>query len=262
MSTARRARRNPHGFGVGLTVAAASVVGAVVAVGAVVGGCGSFGAADVPGSDGGDAGVDADVRDAAGDAPIPPGCVMAAEPREAPKCVSSDVGVFVSSTGKDDATGKREAPVKSVGKAIELAVAQGLSRVYLCAGTYAESVKLTSAVSLYGGFSCKDWSYTAQKAAIAPAAVGYALEIADVPSSVEVMDLTLTALAGTALRPSSVAAFVRKSPKVLMRRVSLIAGNGFDQPLAGGGANLANPPRQDWQIHHDRTGKSTTTGLS
>ncbi len=244
MSTARRARRNPHGFGVGLTVAAASVVGAVVAVGAVVGGCGSFGAADVPGSDGGDAGVDADVRDAREDgAIVPDGCDPKAEPREAPKCVVSGYGIFVSPTGNDDATGKREAPVKSVGKAIELAVAQRLSRVYVCAGTYAESVKLTSAVSLYGGFSCKDWSYTAQKAAIAPAAVGYALEIADVPSSVEVMDLTLTALAGTALRPSSVAAFVRKSPKVLMRRVSLMAGNGFDQPLAGGGANLANPPR-------------------
>ncbi len=82
---------------------------------------------------------------------------MNAEPKDAPKCVSDDVGVFVDSTGSDDNPGTKSSPVKSLAVGIAKLGARG--RVYICEGTYAESVKLTSGVSLYGGFACGQWTY-------------------------------------------------------------------------------------------------------
>jgi len=73
--------------------------------------------------------------------------------KDAPKCVVSDFGVFVDGrSGADTNTGTKESPVKTIGAA--LGKLGGKSRVYVCDGTYGEHVKLSSAVSMYGGFVC------------------------------------------------------------------------------------------------------------
>lgn len=90
------------------------------------------------------------------DAVAPPGCDPTKAPKDSPACVDDNFGVFVSPTGEDGATGKKAAPDKTIGKGVELAGSRGLARVYVCEGTYGESVEVTKPVSLCGGLAC-DW---------------------------------------------------------------------------------------------------------
>ena len=148
-----------------------------------------------------------------GKAPVPPGCNENADPKDSPKCVDDAYGVFVDATGGDDSrAGGRATPVKTIATA--LSKLGNKSRVYLCAGTYAESVKLTSAVSLYGGYGCATWEHDGSKAKLAPTAPGYALSVTDVTGPVVLADLEVVALPGTEAAPSSIAAFVSSSPSV------------------------------------------------
>lgn len=172
------------------------------------------------GSDGGDG---ADVQ---GDVVAPPGCKPELDPKDAPACVVDSYGVFVDAAkGADGNPGTKAAPLKTFTAA--LAKAGSLPRVYVCEGTYAEHVKLTRGVSIYGGFACADWAYSGAKAKIAPSDVGFALHIAAVTSPVVVADLEMVALPGTKAAPSSIGAFVARSTDVTMRRVKVTAGTGF-----------------------------------
>ena len=211
--------------------------------------CGSVdgsvdGGADGAVVDAGDAGADATARDGGeagpGDAgaeaeAAPPSCNLAADPKDdAALCVTDAVGVFVDAThGLDTNTGTKASPWKTIGKA----VAAAPSRVYICAGTYPAAVNVTSSVSLYGGWSCSDWSYSASNAVvIAPTAAGAALTLSHV-GGVFVEDLEVDALAGTAATPSSVAALVASSTGVTFRRVTLKAGPGLGATASAGTTN-------------------------
>lgn len=89
------------------------------------------------------------------------------------------------------------------------------ARVYVCEGTYAEHVKVTSAVSVYGGFACGSWSYTGTMASVAPTDVGYALEVSKVSNAVTFADVNLAAVVpGTAASPSSIAVLVSEAASV------------------------------------------------
>lgn len=165
----------------------------------------------------------------------PAGCDPLAEPKDAPKCVVSEFGVFVDGTGGADGNaGTRESPVKSIGAA--LGKLGNKNRIYVCSGTYAEHVKVTSAVSIYGGFACGGWSYTGEKAKVAPADAGYALEVSKVSSAVTIADVSLTAIAGTAASVSSIAALVSEASGVTLTRCELKAGAGFDGKKGDDGA--------------------------
>ncbi|HAN32799.1 MAG TPA: hypothetical protein DCQ06_14490, partial [Myxococcales bacterium] len=67
-----------------------------------------------------------------------------------------DVAIFVSKKGNDQANGTIEAPVASISKGVELAVAQGKRDVYVATGVYAGSIGLAASVQVYGGYS-SDW---------------------------------------------------------------------------------------------------------
>jgi hypothetical protein len=190
-----------------------------------------------------DAGIDA-----APDGPVltgvPEGCDPSADPKDAPACVVNEYGVFVDATaGNDSNAGTRESPVKSIGTA--LGKLSGKPRVYICDGTYAEHVKLTSAVSLFGGFACGAWTYSGTKAKIAPQDVGYALEVSKVSGATAIADLAFAAQPGTEAAPSSIAAFVSGSPAVTFRRVTLTADKGASaaaQPKAANGTLMSSTP--------------------
>src|SRR5215213_9301610 len=129
----------------------------------------------------GDAGSD-------GNLPVPAGCDPAADPKDAPKCVVSDYGIFVdATTGSDNNTGSKELPVKTITSA--LTKLNGRPRIYVCEGTYPESVKLTSAVSIFGGFACNTWEYNGNKPSIAPNAGVAAIEIVGGSSPMRIADL-------------------------------------------------------------------------
>lgn len=161
------------------------------------------GSANDGSSSGGDGGPD-------GAVPIPEGCDPNADPKDAPKCVVSDFGIFVdATTGNDGNSGSKELPVKSIGGA--LAKLNGRPRIYVCEGTYPESVKLTSPISIYGGFACGTWAYTGKRPTVTPAS-GVALEVVGLSAAPRIRDMTFSgAPSAAAANRSSVAIFVRQS---------------------------------------------------
>jgi len=182
----------------------------------------------VVGTDGPDVGVDAGgdaaPRTVTGVAP-PEGCDASAEPQKSLPCVVDAYGIFVdSAAGTDAAAGTKAAPLKTLSSA--LLKLEGRARIYVCDGTYSEHVKLTTSVSIYGGFACKTWAYDGKRARVAPSDSGFALQIENVPSALVVQDMDFTAMPGTDAPSSSIGAFVSASPKVTLRRVTLTAQNG------------------------------------
>jgi hypothetical protein len=110
---------------------------------------------------------------------LPPGCDGTKDPKDDACGVTDSVGVFVSAaTGGDDTDGTKAKPLRTIGKAMEKARATGRRRIYVCEGTYVESLVLDSmadGLRFYGGFTCGDFVWTGAKAKIAPASSGYAL---------------------------------------------------------------------------------------
>ena len=179
-----------------------------------------------------DGGTDAGAPDVV----APPGCNLTESPKESAACVDDAVGVFVSPSGDDGATGKKLAPVKSISKGIELAASRGLPRVYVCEGTYETSVEIKAPVSIHGGFSCQ-WAYTGAKPKLAPPK-GIALRVTGAGAGVVVEDLEVVGSAdANTPGDSAIAVFVTESPNVTFRRTNLSGGAG----IAGGkGAARSN----------------------
>ena len=140
-------------------------------------------------------------------------------------------GVFIDATSGDDTAGDgtEEHPYKTFAKGIDAATTGG-KRLFACAGTYAESVKLTAAnngIEMYGGFSCSDWSYSGDKTEVAPGTGDPALVIDQVDGA-HVEDIAFTSADATTLGGNSVAASVNKSKKIDLYGVTLTAGKGAD----------------------------------
>ena len=68
---------------------------------------------------------------------------------------SDEIGIFVATTGSDDNPGTMGEPVRTMGVAVDLALAEDKS-VFVAAGTYEELV--SSQVSLYGGYDASGWT--------------------------------------------------------------------------------------------------------
>jgi len=163
--------------------------------------------------------------------------------------VTESRGVFVAPTGSDaTGSGTRAAPYATITHGVGAAKASG-KNVYVCAGDYAENVILAAAedgVSIYGGLDCVSWSYaTANRVKVAPAAAGYALEVASLSVGTTLEDLEFDAQNAPAATAgaSSVAAFVHGSENVTLTRVVLVAGAGSN----GAAGTSAGPPGpSDW----------------
>jgi hypothetical protein len=65
-----------------------------------------------------------------------------ADPEDAQCLVTEAYGIFVSASAQPGGTGTRTAPVQTIALGIAQAVDEGLSRVYVCGGAYAEQVVL------------------------------------------------------------------------------------------------------------------------
>ncbi|MBX3224374.1 MAG: hypothetical protein KF795_27915, partial [Labilithrix sp.] len=154
-----------------------------------------------------------------------PSCADGADPKDEPGCVDETFGVFVDKEGGSDANaGTRASPLQSMRAALEKLGDK--KRVFLCEGNYFEHVTLTRGISVHGGFACGDWSYTGAKARFAPNDTGYILQVALASEPLMVSDLVLEAVGADAAGASSVAAFITRSAKVTLRRMTISAGAG------------------------------------
>jgi hypothetical protein len=117
-------------------------------------------------------------------------------------------------------------------------------RVYICAGSYPEQLLVGTArdgVSVYGALDCATWTYSAaNKVVVAPAQVGYALEIQGLQTGVTFEDIEFDAQNAANGGESSIAVFTSGSQNVALHRVTMVAGNGTD--------GMPGPPQgpSDW----------------
>lgn len=157
----------------------------------------------------------------------PDGCDPNADPKDAPKCVVSEFGIFVdATTGNDGNSGTKDLPVRTFAAA--LTKLNGRPRIYVCEGTYPESVKLTSPISIYGGFACGSWTYTGVQSKVAPGIAGAeALVIENVKSRIVVSDIHAEAAPGDATKKNSIAVRVASSSEVVLFRSKLVSGAGL-----------------------------------
>ena len=176
----------------------------------------------------------------AGPDTAPPGCDASKDPKDSLACVANTYGLFVDASKPAGGTGTKANPFSTLGAALTAAASATQKRIYVCAGTYAEAVTVTSAISLYGGWACADWSYAGTKAKVAPSAVGIALKVDGVASALTVEDLEFDAQPGTIAAPSSIAALVNASPSLTLSRVALVAGGGG--PATDGTAGVTGTP--------------------
>lgn len=151
-------------------------------------------------------------------------------------CVISEKnGIFVSPAGNDSGDGTIQAPLRSITRAIEVALTKSLlggPRVYACGSTgeFAETLTLTSAangLALFGGFDCSTWEYSTETRAVINSAAPTAVTLNGLQGlTIENFDIR----SANAKIPSgsSVALFAKASEGVKLTRVILTAGNGAD----------------------------------
>jgi hypothetical protein len=198
----------------------------------------------------------ADAR--AGDVGAEHACDPTKDPADEPCVLDNALGVFVAATagiegdadGGDaeaespNGDGSMARPYATIAQA--LANLGGKTRVYVCNGSYGEQVRLTTAVSVYGGLACagdggdRVWSYAGDSAQVTSPSPGYALTVQGVDAgSVTLEDLSFTAPSATTPGASSIAALVTLSV-VNLRRVTLSAGNGADGEAGADGTQNPN----------------------
>jgi hypothetical protein len=164
-------------------------------------------------------------------------CDPTKSPHDEPCVIDEAYGVFVapSANGGSDTTGdgSKMKPFASIGHALSRLGAK--RRVYLCDGTYSESVTVQTAASLYGGLACQGgdsgtpWSYDLGTATLSGAHNQVPLVVNEA-GAVSVEDMSIVAAngsghddAGNGL--SSIAALVNGST-VAFRRCTFNAGTG------------------------------------
>jgi hypothetical protein len=159
-------------------------------------------------------------------------CHPTGSPATTPCLVTDAHAVFVAPGGSGDGT--MAAPAGTMAAALEQAALRGAVHVIVCNGTFHDSWLLTggdSGVRIHGGFACpgdaEPWAPASGTPTVAPTALGEALRV-DGASDVLIEDVAFTARSAIAAGGSSTGAVVKDASGVVLRRVSVTAGDGLD----------------------------------
>jgi hypothetical protein len=145
-----------------------------------------------------------------------------------PSELTNEFGVFVTTNATAGGDGTKEHPLATISAAIERVKDLKL-RVYVCAGTYAESLTLVNAVSVIGSLSCDGGMWT----------TGGGRSIVNAPTSpaVRAKDITLTtrfegfdvnAPKGSAAAPNSIALIAENATTLTVVSTKLTSAKAFD----------------------------------
>src|SRR6478736_3942086 len=192
---------------------------------------GRDGAGGGNGGDGGTGDSAGNAGDAGAGGEHSPPCDPTLSPSAEACLVSNEFAVFADPAGKESGMGTKASPVNTIAKALQLA---GENKIVIaCNATFDEQVKIAGSARIYGGFACpgsaSPWTYEAGKRAkVAPTARGFALSVAAGAAVVDIEDVEFDAKDGVDAGESSIAAFVKESTSVALRRVKLVAGKGVD----------------------------------
>ncbi|XXT22060.1 hypothetical protein WME94_10925 [Sorangium sp. So ce429] len=156
-------------------------------------------------------------------------------------------GVFVARRGNDASDGTREAPVRTLRRAVEKAAESGgTRRVYACAEDFEEAVTLPSGVAIWGGRDCGaaawTWGGVESFTGIAPAPerVPLTVETRQASMTSVVFGVRLVAADATSPSGSSIGMIVREGAAVEVVSSEILVGNGAD------GADGESAP-QEWR---------------
>ena len=143
-------------------------------------------------------------------------------------------------------------PLLTVNEGIALAMTQK-KRVYVCLGTYSETLSLTNAddgLKVYGGLDCTNgWKYVGTPATGAtvvatpggtPAPATALTVTGAMTTGVGFQDVGFTSPDGVTAGDSSVVVFVTSGAKLSLTRGVVTAGKGIAQPTAGTNSNWPN----------------------
>jgi hypothetical protein len=156
-------------------------------------------------------------------------CDASRKPAEDDCVIDDKYGIFVSPVGSDTAGGTRAAPLKTIGKGLQVAKLAG-KYLYVCDNNtgYSEPVTIDAAldgVVAFGGFTCADWKYGTTNHAKVKAA-SPALLIKSVTAGVTLENFEFDAEDATAPGGSSIGAIVDSAAKVTLRRLKILSGKG------------------------------------
>lgn len=174
--------------------------------------------------------------DAGTDAPTPASCDLTKSLADSPECLADALGIFVSPTGKDGASGTKAEPIRTVVEALEAATRTAKPRVYVCGGVFDARITITQAVAIYGGLTCAWAIDKSVKPTLRPPS-GVAVEIKRVAGPVLLEDLAIGGLSNPTIESdSAIAMFVGDSKNVVLRRVTLTAGaaQSASKPIVSG----------------------------
>jgi hypothetical protein len=142
--------------------------------------------------------------------------------------LTNEFGVFVSTTAAAGGDGTIEHPFATISAGIDRVKDLKL-RVYVCAGTYKESLTLVNAVSVIGALSCDGgvWA-TGGARAVLEAPTTPAIRAKDIALTTRFEGFDVTAPAGTAMSPSSIALIAQNASMLTFANTKLSSAKAFD----------------------------------
>jgi hypothetical protein len=142
--------------------------------------------------------------------------------------LTNEFGVFVTATAPTGGDGTIEHPFATISAGIERVKDLKL-RVYVCAGTYKESLTLVNAVSVISALSCDGGVWTTGGArAVLEAPTSPAIRAKDIGLSTRLEGFDVTAPAGTAMTPNSIALIAENAPMLTIASSKLTSAKAFD----------------------------------
>lgn len=142
--------------------------------------------------------------------------------------VTEQYGVFVAKDGTAENPGTRKSPLASIAEGIAKAKADKKGRVYVCEGTYVESLELESGVSIVGGLDCSGstWKLTDKRSTLeAPSSP--AVRAVGITAPTRVDGLEVKAPDASEPSGSSIGLFAVDSNALTFAKGSITAGNGM-----------------------------------
>ena len=142
--------------------------------------------------------------------------------------VTEQYGVFVAKDGTGENPGTRKSPLASIAEGIAKAKADKKGRVYVCEGTYTESLELESGVSIVGGLDCSGptWKLTEKRSTL-EAPTSPAIRAVGITAPTRVDGLEVKAPDASEASGSSIGLFAVDSNALTFAKGAITAGNGM-----------------------------------
>jgi len=150
-----------------------------------------------------------------------------------------NLGIFVTASGSEDGDGTRTRPLARIQAGIDLGKKLG-KRVYVCTGTYREALTLADSISVIGGLGCAKsdaWTSGQPKSRVeAPSSP--AMSARGITTDTRVEGLDVVAPDATEPSASSIGLLAVHSPKLVIARTKITAGNAANGADGADGIQL------------------------